>query len=53
MGKRFFTGIRIRRISNGKVVKQKIGSFGMPQKGQKQVADHQRNALTSLVNFVV
>ena len=29
------------------------GRQGLPQKGQKQVYDHQRNALTSLVHFAV
>ena len=36
-----------------KVSKQKkTGQLGLPQKGQKQVYDLQRNALTRLIHFV-
>ena len=30
----------------------KTGSLGLPQKGHKQVANLQHNALTSLIHFV-
>ena len=40
------------QASNENARKKKTGYLGLPQKGQEQVDDLQRNALTSPIHFV-
>ena len=38
---------------NYSIISTKTGQIGLPQKGQKQVTDLQRNALTPLIHFAM